>query len=224
VLGGAFPSAATLAGDYAPQRLRVTLIMATFTGAPFGGFVGGLIVFLLLARGFGWPVIFILGGAFPLVLLPMLALWLPESPRFLAQKANLSWRQAALLDPPASHVPDRQDPSISAAEDTRGRSPACLVALTATFEQLGQRQQFRLEAIGRLSLAGAGHAHVIDNQLEAGVALGNLADGRQKHRCAEYHRHLGALGGGPQPVEGIVTVRVRRYWDHAPVCRPPRLR
>jgi len=40
VLGGAFPSAATLAGDYAPQRLRVTLIMATFTGAPFGGFVG----------------------------------------------------------------------------------------------------------------------------------------------------------------------------------------
>jgi len=117
----------------------------------------------------------------------MLALCLPESPRFLAQKANLSWRQAALLDPPASHVPDRQDPSISAAEDTRGRSPACLVALTATFEQLGQRQQFRLEAIGRLSLAGAGHAHVIDNQLQAGVALGNLADGRQKHRCAEYH-------------------------------------
>ncbi|MGC1886871.1 MAG: hypothetical protein WA709_12355 [Stellaceae bacterium] len=78
--------------------------------------------------------------------------------------------------------------------------------------------------MGRLSLAGAGHAHVIDNQLQAGVALGNLADGRQKHRCAEYHRHLGALGGGPQPVEGIVTVRVRRYWDHAPVCRPPRLR
>jgi MFS transporter, AAHS family, 4-hydroxybenzoate transporter len=89
-LGGAFASAATLAGDYAPRRLRATLIMASFTGAPFGGFIGGLIVSLLLGRGFGWPVIFLLGGAFPLLLLPLLALWLPESPRFLAHKTNLS--------------------------------------------------------------------------------------------------------------------------------------
>jgi MFS family permease len=35
-------------------------------------------VSLLLGHGFGWPVIFILGGAFPLVLVPILALWLPE--------------------------------------------------------------------------------------------------------------------------------------------------
>jgi AAHS family 4-hydroxybenzoate transporter-like MFS transporter len=97
-LGGAFPSAATLAGDYAPRRLRATLIMASFTGAPLGGFVGGLIVSLLLGSGSGWPVIFILGGTFPLVLLPILVLWLPESPRFLARKASLSVRQAALLD------------------------------------------------------------------------------------------------------------------------------
>jgi MFS transporter, AAHS family, 4-hydroxybenzoate transporter len=97
-LGGAFPSAATLGGDYAPRRLRATLIMASFTGAPFGGFVGGLIVSLLLGEGFGWPVIFILGGVFPLLLLPVLALSLPESPRFLARKPHLSVRQAALLE------------------------------------------------------------------------------------------------------------------------------
>jgi hypothetical protein len=82
--------------------------------------------------------------------------------------------------------------------------------LTATFEQLGQRQQFRLEAIGSLSLAGAGHAHVIDNQLQAGVALGNLADGRQKHRCAEYHRHLGALGSGPEWRVGLFRRGTKR--------------
>jgi AAHS family 4-hydroxybenzoate transporter-like MFS transporter len=68
-----------------------------FTGAPLGGFVGGQIVALLLHLGFGWPSIFILGGAFPLALLPILVGWLPESPRFLAGKANLSPRQAALL-------------------------------------------------------------------------------------------------------------------------------
>ena len=97
-LAGAFPSAAALAGEYGPQRLRATMIVATLTGAPFGGFVGGLLVSVLLGFGFGWPVIFILGGAFPLLLLPVLALWLPESPRFLARKPNLSTRQAALLD------------------------------------------------------------------------------------------------------------------------------
>ena len=96
-IGGAFPGAATLAGDYAPHRLRATMIMATFTGAPLGGFVGGQIVALLLPH-FGWPVIFILGGVFPLVLVAVLALWLPESPRFLACKGNLSPRQAALLE------------------------------------------------------------------------------------------------------------------------------
>ena len=95
-IGGAFPGAATLAGDYAPHRLRATMIMATFTGAPIGGFVGGQIVALLLPY-FGWPVIFVLGGVFPLVLVPVLVLWLPESPRFLARKPNLSPRQAALL-------------------------------------------------------------------------------------------------------------------------------
>ena len=72
------------------------MIMATFTGAPIGGFVGGQIVALLLAH-FDWPVIFVLGGAFPLVLVPALAMWLPESPRFLAARKNMSPRHAALL-------------------------------------------------------------------------------------------------------------------------------
>src|SRR5499427_10837010 len=96
-IGGAFPGAATLAGDYAPHRLRATMIMATFTGAPIGGFVGGQIVALLLPH-FGWPVIFVLGGLFPLALAAVLAAWLPESPRFLARRANLSPRQSALLE------------------------------------------------------------------------------------------------------------------------------
>jgi AAHS family 4-hydroxybenzoate transporter-like MFS transporter len=70
--------------------------MATFTGAPLGGFLGGQIVALLLPQ-FGWPMIFVLGGVFPLVLVLALALWLPESPRFLAARQTLSPRDAALL-------------------------------------------------------------------------------------------------------------------------------
>jgi AAHS family 4-hydroxybenzoate transporter-like MFS transporter len=95
-IGGGFAGAASLTGDYAPHRLRATMIMATFTGAPLGGFLGGQLVALLLAH-YDWPVIFVLGGVFPLVLVLALALWLPESPRFLAARQNLSPRHAALL-------------------------------------------------------------------------------------------------------------------------------
>ena len=95
-IGGGFPGAATLTGDYAPQRLRATMIMATFTGAPIGGFVCGQLAGVLLPT-LGWPSIFVVGGVVPLLMVLALALWLPESPRFLARKDNLSAREAALL-------------------------------------------------------------------------------------------------------------------------------
>jgi MFS transporter, AAHS family, 4-hydroxybenzoate transporter len=95
-IGGGFSGAAALTGDYAPHRLRATMIMISFTGAPLGGFVGGQIVALLLAH-YDWPVIFVLGGVFPLLLVLALALWLPESPRFLARRQNLSPSHAAVL-------------------------------------------------------------------------------------------------------------------------------
>jgi MFS transporter, AAHS family, 4-hydroxybenzoate transporter len=105
-IAGAFAGTVALTGDYAPQRLRATMIMVMFTGAPVGGFIGGLAVSFLLHLGFGWPIIFIIGGAFPLVLWLITAFWLPESPRFLAAKADLAPRHRALLQrlgiPPAT--------------------------------------------------------------------------------------------------------------------------
>ena len=95
-IGGGFSGAASLTGDYAPQRRRALMIMASFTGAPLGGFLGGQLVALLLPN-FGWPVIFILGGLFPLALVATLLVWLPESPRFLLMRGNLSARDEALL-------------------------------------------------------------------------------------------------------------------------------
>jgi MFS transporter, AAHS family, 4-hydroxybenzoate transporter len=95
-IGGGFSGTTALTGDYTPSRLRATMIMVQFTGAPLGGFVGGLAVAALLAH-FGWQVIFVIGGVFPLALVAIMALWLPESPRFLARKPKLSTRQQALL-------------------------------------------------------------------------------------------------------------------------------
>ena len=47
-IGGGFSGAAALTGDYTPHRLRATMIMASFTGAPAGGFIGGQLVAVLL--------------------------------------------------------------------------------------------------------------------------------------------------------------------------------
>jgi MFS transporter, AAHS family, 4-hydroxybenzoate transporter len=96
-IAGAFAGTVALTGDYTPQRLRATMIMVMFTGAPVGGFIGGLAVSFLLHQGFGWPIIFVIGGVFPLVLWLITALWLPESARFLATKADLAPRHRALL-------------------------------------------------------------------------------------------------------------------------------
>jgi MFS transporter, AAHS family, 4-hydroxybenzoate transporter len=110
-IAGTFAGTVALTGDYTSQRRRASMIMICFTGAPLGSFVGGQIVALLLHQGFGWQVIYVLGGLFPLVLLALAAVFLPESPRFLAMKPHLSPRQAALLmrlgirhEPGARHV------------------------------------------------------------------------------------------------------------------------
>lgn len=95
-IAGAFSGTTALTGDYTPQRRRAMMIMVTFTGAPLGGFIGGQAVAALLHHH-AWPVIFVLGGSFPLLLLLISAAWLPESPRFLAAKAQLTARDEALL-------------------------------------------------------------------------------------------------------------------------------
>jgi MFS transporter, AAHS family, 4-hydroxybenzoate transporter len=90
------PGTVALTGDYTPQRWRATIIMATFTGAPIGGFLCGQVAGLVLPS-FGWPGIFVVGGIVPLLILVALVVWLPESPRFLAVRPNLSAREATLL-------------------------------------------------------------------------------------------------------------------------------
>ena len=71
-IGGGFPGAATLTGDYAPHPRRALMIMVSFTGAPLGGFLCGQLAGVLLPT-FGWPSIFLVGGVFPLALVAAMA-------------------------------------------------------------------------------------------------------------------------------------------------------
>jgi AAHS family 4-hydroxybenzoate transporter-like MFS transporter len=96
-IGTLMPASVALACDYAPERRRASMIMVIFTGAPLGGFAGGQLVAQLLPA-YGWPVIFIIGGILPLVLIPVVMLWLPESPRFLLNKTHRTAATLKLLD------------------------------------------------------------------------------------------------------------------------------
>ena len=81
-LGGAMPNAIALTAEYCPQRRRATLVMVMFTGFSLGGFVGGMAAGFLI-EDFGWRSVWYVGGALPLLLLPMQYRALPESIRFL---------------------------------------------------------------------------------------------------------------------------------------------
>ncbi|HWF00059.1 MAG TPA: MFS transporter [Caulobacteraceae bacterium] len=86
-LGGALPIIISLTSEYAPARLRSTLVSLMFCGFPLGAVLGGFAAAPLI-RGYGWASIFYVGGAAPLLLLPLVAAFAPESVRFLALKGR----------------------------------------------------------------------------------------------------------------------------------------
>jgi AAHS family 4-hydroxybenzoate transporter-like MFS transporter len=81
-IGVAMPVTVALTSDYSPIQRRGTLIMLMFSGNMLGGFLGGQLVARILPI-FGWQSIFLAGGIPPLLLIPFLVMFLPESPRFL---------------------------------------------------------------------------------------------------------------------------------------------
>jgi AAHS family 4-hydroxybenzoate transporter-like MFS transporter len=72
------------------------MVMVMFVGFSIGAALGGLLAAALIPQ-FGWRSVFVVGGAAPLVLAPILALKLPESVRFLALAGIAGARVAELL-------------------------------------------------------------------------------------------------------------------------------
>jgi AAHS family 4-hydroxybenzoate transporter-like MFS transporter len=95
-LGGAMPNIIALTNEYAPSRLKATLVTVMFCGFPLGSMLGGFISVPLI-QAYGWQSVFIVGGVMPLALVPLLLLRLPESIRFLALRAGSERAVAAIL-------------------------------------------------------------------------------------------------------------------------------
>jgi len=95
-LGGAMPNTIALTSEFSPHRRRATMVMIMFVGFSIGAALGGLLAAALIPP-FGWRSVFVVGGAAPLVLVPILILRLPESVRFLALAGHAHTRVAQLL-------------------------------------------------------------------------------------------------------------------------------
>ncbi|HET9331035.1 MAG TPA: MFS transporter [Steroidobacteraceae bacterium] len=95
-LGGAFPNLLALVMESSSERRRHANVALAYSGMPFGGAVASLIS--MLSASAHWRVIFIVGGAAPLLLAPLLQRLLHESAEF---------RRVAVAPGPASEQPPR---------------------------------------------------------------------------------------------------------------------
>ncbi|MGC5703057.1 MFS transporter [Pseudomonas sp. NFXW11] len=94
-IGGALPSATTVTAEFTPARRRTLAVTATIVCVPLGGMLAGLFASHVLPL-YGWRVLFLVGGALPLVLGFLLLAVLPETPRFLARRPQ-RWSELSRL-------------------------------------------------------------------------------------------------------------------------------
>lgn len=88
-LGGGIPLCIALVSDWTPKARQGPMVIAMISGVVVGNLLAGIVAALLLSR-FGWPSIFVVGGVAPLLLLPVLLLFLPESPAVVAARQGTS--------------------------------------------------------------------------------------------------------------------------------------
>ena len=83
-LGGAMPNVGALMTEYAPKALRNTLVTIMYSGYAVGGVLAAGIGMVMIPN-LGWESVFIV-GALPLLALPLIYKYMPESIGFLIVK------------------------------------------------------------------------------------------------------------------------------------------
>jgi AAHS family benzoate transporter-like MFS transporter len=111
-IGGVMPNAVALMTEYAPKRVRSTLVAVMFSGYSVGGMLSAGLGMVLLPK-YGWPAVFFV-AAVPLLLLPLVMWMLPESIGFLVK--------AGRVDEAAGHLA-RLEPSFRPRPGDRYEMP-----------------------------------------------------------------------------------------------------
>ena len=83
-IGGVMPNLVALTSEYAPQKMRSTLVTTMFSGYAVGGVMAALLG-SWFTPSFGWEIMFFIAGI-PLFLLPVIWKYLPESLTFIVKE------------------------------------------------------------------------------------------------------------------------------------------
>jgi MFS transporter, AAHS family, 4-hydroxybenzoate transporter len=121
-MGAAMPNASTLLSEYAPQRRRSLMITIMFTGFNLGSAAIGFAAAYLIPLH-GWRSVLIVGGTVPLLLLPVLILFLPESARLLALRGAGPGKIAATLGRVTGHRFSGNETFVSNEPPLQTRKP-----------------------------------------------------------------------------------------------------
>ena len=118
--GGLMPNAVALMNEYAPKRLRSTLVAIMFSGYSVGGMLAAGVGIYMLPR-FGWESMFF-AAAIPLLLLPLILWKLPESVGFLLRQGRHEQAREMLQKiQPGLHIDAADQLHMS---DTKGKGVA----------------------------------------------------------------------------------------------------
>ncbi|MGF6974020.1 AAHS family 4-hydroxybenzoate transporter-like MFS transporter [Paraburkholderia sp. JPY465] len=234
-LGASMPNAATLMAEYAPQRCRALMVTTVFCGFTLGAAGGGFISAWLIATH-GWRSVLILGGVLPVLYVPLMIRWLPESARFLALKDARRARLVAVLNRIERGIADHATrfvvPAVAQQASNSERSPVrlilsrdyafgtvmlwiCYFAGLLTVYLLGSWLPTLIRGAGFT----LGEAALVGALFQAGGTLGSLAIGWLMDRF-NAHRALGAtvFAGGALastmglPGHGITMMAVLAFW------------
>ena len=182
-LGGALPSAATLAAEFVEPAKRPMAVTATIVCVPLGGMLAGILGSRFL-DAIGWRALFVVCGVAPLIVAAALTRLLPESPGYL-ERSNDKKTQSAPIS------------SLFAAEFRRDTIAlwfsfcSCLLAVYLGFSWLPT------------VLAGAGFDPGVASSgitaFNLGGVVGALASGavmsRIGSRAAMLTMNVGAIAG-----------------------------
>ncbi|TCB73610.1 MFS transporter [Acinetobacter sp. ANC 4177] len=83
-IGGVMPNLVALTSEYAPQKMRSTLVTTMFSGYAVGGVMAALLG-SWFTPDFGWQIMFFIAGI-PVFLLPVIWKFLPESLAFIVKE------------------------------------------------------------------------------------------------------------------------------------------
>ncbi|WII95435.1 MFS transporter [Moraxella haemolytica] len=117
-IGGVMPNVVALTTEFAPKRMKSTLVAVMFSGYAIGGMASALLGKALVPVH-GWQIVFMLAGI-PVLLLPIIWAMLPESLFYLKRKGRDAEAKKiiAKIDPAYANKDYEIEPIVVTSEDS----------------------------------------------------------------------------------------------------------